>query len=537
VTQASRIAKKSSAAGMAGWIAQVSLDTRLVILLCAAALGLRVLALGGIATDYDEGVYWQSLRALSNGHPLYTSIFYSQPPFFLLSLYPLYRFFALFSGQTLPAARLAIAVYSMLGLIAMYVAARMIGGRLVGLLALALLALDPFYLKESYTLQAEAPALAWQLLALALVVAAVHAPRGARRRLLVFGGGMALMLGILVKLFDVFLLVPVILYLLTPVAAYIEVYREKNHSLRFRRHGTFMPAITPVLLDSGWLLAGAVLAFLLVMLPFVGSWGTLFDQVVRYHLAASQNAGRSLLYNVVLLLQAPMEYPLIILALVSVLVGLDRRTWILIPPLLWFLACLAFLLRQQPLFDHDRLLLVPPLVLLASLIGYHFRSAFSGAPRSSPNLATLAPPEQVLMALTACVLLVSVLISVVGAHQDAVRPLPQLSVEMSSALRAATLPQDLVASDDQYIAGLADRDVPPQLVDTSQVRIRSGYLTASKLEAIITQLDVRVILFASGRFNLIPGFSSWVAANYTKIADFGDGHALYMKEPQGLQAA
>jgi hypothetical protein len=104
---------------------------------------------------------------------------------------------------------------------------------------------------------------------------------------------------------------------------------------------------------------------------------------------------------------------------------------------------------------------------------------------------------------------------------------------MASALRAATLPQDLVATDDQYVAGLADREVPPQLVDTSMVRIVSGYLTASQLESIITQLDVRVILFASGRFYLIPGFSAWVEANYTKIADFGDGNALYTKAPQG----
>src|SRR5690348_1154249 len=40
--------------------------------------------------SYDEGVYWQSLRAMSAGHALYRDIFYSQPPFFLLSIYPFY---------------------------------------------------------------------------------------------------------------------------------------------------------------------------------------------------------------------------------------------------------------------------------------------------------------------------------------------------------------------------------------------------------------------------------------------------------------
>ena len=146
-------------------------------------------------------------------------------------------------------------------------------------------------------------------------------------------------------------------------------------------------------------------------------------------------------------------------------------------------------------------------------------------------------PDQVNLLVTAGVLLVSLLIGGVAAHRDAVRPLPQVSVEMASALQAATLPSDLVATDDQYIAGLANRDVPPELVDTSMVRIVSGYLTAPEMEAVIAKYDIRVILFASGRFYLVPGFASWVQANYTEIAQFGNGDALYMKEPHTPQTA
>ena len=35
--------------------------------------------------SYDEGVYWQSLRAMLAGESLYHTIFYSQPPMFLFS--------------------------------------------------------------------------------------------------------------------------------------------------------------------------------------------------------------------------------------------------------------------------------------------------------------------------------------------------------------------------------------------------------------------------------------------------------------------
>jgi hypothetical protein len=30
--------------------------------------------------DYDEGIYWLSLRSMREGHPLFTSIYSSQPP-------------------------------------------------------------------------------------------------------------------------------------------------------------------------------------------------------------------------------------------------------------------------------------------------------------------------------------------------------------------------------------------------------------------------------------------------------------------------
>ncbi|MGZ3675622.1 MAG: hypothetical protein ACXVCO_15055, partial [Ktedonobacterales bacterium] len=105
--------------------------------------------------------------------------------------------------------------------------------------------------------------------------------------------------------------------------------------------------------------------------------------------------------------------------------------------------------------------------------------------------------------------------------------------EMALVLRTETLPQDQVVTDDQYIAGVADRTVPPQLVDTSQVRIASGYLTAQQLESIITRADARVILFASGRFDGVPGFREWVRENYIQVADFGGGRALYIRQPSG----
>ncbi len=97
---------------------------------------------------YDEGVYWQSLRAMAAGHTLYQQVFYSQPPFFLLSTYPI---FALF-GNTLWSARFGIALVSLLGLPGALLMGKALSGRSGAIVAMLLLVLDPLYCPLLYSL-------------------------------------------------------------------------------------------------------------------------------------------------------------------------------------------------------------------------------------------------------------------------------------------------------------------------------------------------------------------------------------------------
>ncbi len=99
-----------------------SVESRLAALLALVSLILILWPLNGLERDYDEGVYWQSLRAMASGHPLFTSVFSSQPPFFLVSLYPFYMLF----GQSIAAARFGIAVFAIIGVVAMYWLGRML---------------------------------------------------------------------------------------------------------------------------------------------------------------------------------------------------------------------------------------------------------------------------------------------------------------------------------------------------------------------------------------------------------------------------
>lgn len=528
-------------------IRSLSFTARAAILICAIAAVVRLLSLGGFSTDYDEGVYWQSLRAMSHGHPLFTSVFSSQPPFFLLAIYPFYMGF----GQTLAAARLGIAFWSLVGIVGIYFAGRALAGRWCGLLACLLLAADPLYLHESHTLQAEAPSIALLILCVAFAALAMRGT-GRSRHVLAALSGVALSLGILTKLWDVVAIVPAALFLTQPIWAAL-AYRDGR--LRRPKLGALLAGIRASLPDIGLLVAGLLVAFTAVLLPFAGSWGALYDQVVRFHVAAGGAASLGLRHNLGLLAKDGNAYPIALVALAAIALAVWRRAWIVAPVLLLLLASIVLLLRQQPLLNHHFALLAPSLALLAGFILPLAKGPLgqpaSGRPMPRPYVA--AKRERLSQRLTqvarelglirgtlargavalAALAVVACGVLSAGEVRAANQPIPDAQARMAIALEEQTTPDDLIASDDQYIAGLADRDVLPQLVDTSQVRVASGYLTAAQLESLITTTDTRVILFASGRFDLVPGFRQWVEQHYTKVADFGDGHALYMKLATG----
>ena len=533
--------KNTATWSVARWLNTRSPQARLLGLICLVSLFLRLWPIGSYSTEYDEGVYWQSLRTLAEGHTLFGQIFSSQPPFFLLCLYPFYLLF----GQTLVAARLAVAVYSLVGLVALYFAARAIAGRWVGVVAATLLAADPLYLQESHTLQAEVPALIFEIACVAFAVTATR-HMGRQRHLLACLSGVMLGLGVMTKLFDVVALVPAALYLAQPI--YLPFADDAGRLRRPTRQAIVAQARI-ALPDLGLFAAGALVACALVLVPFAGHLGDLYDQVVRFHVAAGHAVNRGLVYNLKMMLYVQPsglpfghlfgEYPLMVLALAAAALGIWRRAWQIVPPVLWAALSLALLIQQQPLFDHHRVLLSPPLALLAALA---FPLAVGTLPETTTMTSRLMPKHRTPFAspgvariVVACVVLATLasLSSSVLEVRNAAQPIPDAQRQMASALRAETLPSDQIVTDDQYIAGLAGRTVVPQLVDTSQVRIASGYLTAQQLESIIKKSGARVILFASGRFDALPGFREWVRENYSQAVDFGSGHALYLKQPNG----
>jgi 4-amino-4-deoxy-L-arabinose transferase-like glycosyltransferase len=446
----------------------------------ALALLMRLPLLTGGQIDYDEGVYWQSLRALVAGHRLFGEIYSSQPPGFLLLILP---FFSLL-GQTLIAARIGVLVFSLAGLLAVYRIGSLLADRRVALLAMTLLALDPISLRESVALQADGPAIALALISLALALQARS--RGLRSVLLPFAAGALLALGVLVKPLAAAAGPPLLLALMMSAVP-----------ARDRLRGLALAA------------SGGVVATAAILLPFRTDWGPMWEQAVRLHLVA-----RGATVGGLDLFTAETELPLLALALAGLIVCFRRAPRLLALAGFWA-ACSALMLAvQRPIWPHHLLALSAPAALLA------------GGLALLPRLRNLdARPVAVLGAvLVAAGVGSTALVYDQETPNDTMRP-------AVARLQAATSPSQLVITDDQYLAALADRNTPPQLVDTSMVRVASGDLTSRSVEAIAAQSGTHAFLFSyysASRLMGLPDLKTWVVSQFPHRVQLDRERVLYL---------
>jgi 4-amino-4-deoxy-L-arabinose transferase-like glycosyltransferase len=505
-------------------------ETRALLAVCAGALLLHLWPLQALSTNYDEGMYWSTLRAMTAGFARYTPIFHSQPPVFLASVYPLYLFFS----QTLPAARIATLLFALVAIVAGYFVGRALGGRWAGVATAALLAFSPLFLGTTCILLPFAPALALGLIGLACALAA-PARTGQRRRWLALASGIALSLMALTTFPAALTLLPALLYLAAPMFTSMI---SRDGRVRMPQRDWLQVGAQEAAPDLLWFVVGALGAAILALAPFVTRLPELWNQIALVPLEASRALDRGAGANLADLIAVVRNQGLIWLALAALValgLGAWRRAWTLLPLTLWLLAVVVYLLAHHPFEASDAVWLVAPLAalggqgiaLLAARTSNRSGRIKSANVRQSPALVTYG----VLIALGLTLFTGAWISAVDNLHATAATS--DVRILMAYTLATRTLPDDLVVTDDPYVAGLAGRVITPEVVDTSRVRVAAGALKTQQLEVIITRTDTRTILFAGGEFDALPGFRAWTEANFTLAEDFGDGRALYLKQATG----
>ena len=486
-----------------------------VLALIVISIGMRLYHLG-LPFDrdgYDEGVYWQTLRSMSAGNILYQQIFYSQPPFFILSTFPGYILF----GSSFWSARLGIALVSLLGLLGAFLLGKVLSGRLGAIAAMLLLIVNPLYLTQSQTIQAEVSSTALSLLSIGLAYLYWEHPEGTRGLFYAALTGIAITLSILCKLLSVSVFVPIALLI---VARLWQIWHKQP--------GTRLIGLLPILVG----ITTCIVTFVVFLLPFSGSYQAMLQDVITFHSTAAQIDSRSQQANLSTL-QNALTSLLTLTAFFGMLAALLRRDWRVVPLIAWFFATLYLLWHQVPLFQHHLIALTPPLIAL-TVIGIGNQSLQSK--ETASNVMPKVTPYFTWIAIT--LIITTALFNIQQdrlyyrtAMAKSASEFTQLESKVAADLRLATNPNQLVVTDAQFIAGLADRTTPPALVDTSAVRITSNYLTLSQLESATSQPQVHAVLFFTGRFYLsnVAGYHAWVAQHFHLLHNYGAGRELWVR--------
>src|SRR5437764_28527 len=312
-----------------------------VLALIVIAIGMRLYHLDFPfdRDGYDEGVYWQTLRSISAGNTLYQQIFYSQPPFFMLSTIPGYILF----GSSLWSARLGIALISLLGLLGAFLFGKALSGRLGAVAALLLAVVDPLYLAQSQTIQAEASSAAFSFLAMGLALFWWKYPSGKRGLLLAVLTGVTVALSILSKLLGVALLIPIGMLMLTRLW-------QTSVGAGLRRERTRLQTSAPTKLMNSYIaIAAGILAFLLttilVMLPFLGSFQAMVASVITFHTDAASMLSNNPQFSQsgnLLKVESALTTLLALTALYGPAAASLRQDWRVLPLLGWLLATAFF---------------------------------------------------------------------------------------------------------------------------------------------------------------------------------------------------
>lgn len=475
--------------------------------------------------SYDEGVYWQSLRAMLEGQGLYHSIFYSQPPVFLLSTFP---GFALFGG-TLLGARLSIALISLAGFLGVYLLGKELAGRAGILVAILLLLVSPLYLAESQTIQAEAASVAFTLLATGLAFLWWRQPDGWRGICWAALTAIALALSILSKLLCITTVIPIAWLMVA------RIWQMRRGDARV----TIMSWL-PILIG----VAAAFLTVALVLLPFASSFSELWSGVITFHDAAMHTETCNLGVNywklppydpgTNFLKMTPQLFSFLSLPVCyGIFAAFLRKDWRVYPLLTWLLVTIFLLWRQNPLFLHHLIVLIPPFIALAAL-GFV-------SPPASTKLLSSEKGRRLAPWLTGLCLVMLLAATVGGFVQEglyynmsALRssdPVTQVDLRAAADLHQAISADQWVVTDGQFIAGLADRNTPPSLVDTSIVRFCTGYLTPTQLEQTASNPRVHAILFYTDRFRLpdLASFHGWVTQHFHLLRTYNAGQELWVR--------
>jgi len=455
----------------------------LCLVLCYCAYKLRSYQ----STEYDEGVYLTTFKSVQDGFPLYQSTFFSQPPGFFTTTFPLYSLL----GSTLQAARLAVFFYSIIGLLAILWIGWEFGSVAFSFVAMGVLYLIPIYTVQIMTFHADSLPATFSTLA----VASLLRFRNSKQRRWIGLSALFTALAVLIKV-DVSTFPALFLILLAAC-----------YSFRApKKIGRLLEAMA----IFGIVFGLALIAF---ALPF--GLNTVVSNVISLRVEAASASPQDPTLFWQFLQTSPLLIGLLIAGgMLTVIVALREKAarFPLLVLLAWVMATLAILLLYHPLMPHHLVLLAVPVTLL-------FSFALTQLLNSIPSpLRRLVP---VAISLFLAVVLGQRVSSSLLPQNGIPTPLESEGIQLADTY---TQPGDFIVSDDGIVTGLSNRPTPPDLTDISYVRLGTGSLNSREFKMYLKTYKPKLILAWADRLTYLQNFDMILQDDHYQLIDTIDSH-------------
>ncbi len=430
--------------------------------------------------DNDEGIYLTSFLLVNKGRPAYKETFFSQPPGFLLSIYPGFVLF----GKTLQSARLTVGLWSLIGLLAIMWISFELKNKWTGLLSISLLFLIPSYYNQTLTFQSDILISTFSLLSMASLIRFSKFRRLFWFILSVLFINLAFWTKLDITFFPTFIL---ILFLL---------FKEKKISIS----NIINLILVFLTISLGF--------FLIFILPF-GIKEVFNDSILLRFQAITSSQPVLILFDY---LKKDALLSLIILG--SLFLSLLKRNFIKYPLNIiftWAIFVLIIFIFYRPLFPHHLAILTVPMVLLFSqLIVYRFKNK-----------------KLYRFIILACFIIafISRIFISISTSSKLISDQQQKAIDI---IKEYSNIDDVIISDEEILTGLSGRLPPPALSDISQVRINSNNLSAEEFKQIIAFNKPKLIIPWNGRLESIRNFKD-ILNNYRLLTKISGSKNIYIR--------
>jgi hypothetical protein len=455
----------------------------------------RLRVLDTFPLSYDEGIHLILARLWAAGHTPYAEIFVSYPPSFMWSLGVPWQLF-----NQAGAVQVLMMTYALAGVLAVVYLGSAYNSRLAGLVAGLLLSFAPAYFIASFTIMTEVPSISMAVVAIAF--AEKYRRSGSIGWIAL--AGITLAFGLSLKVLPAY------------AAPYIVLVIISRHLVVDNGTGIgqhLRASKWPLLRDMAVLAVSFLLAFLIPVFFF--DLSSLYEQVVRMRLVSRDtqlNPFESNSEDIVdFLFGNPGITALALYGLVFVVAQGLRKYWLLA---VWFSLVWISMVVQVPLRPKHLPIFLPVLVIFAGFAVNHMLIFLKQVRLAGVSLRSITLLFTILVIAAMVVWRVPHVIAENNGQTLVVKENEERLNAVEFIDRVA-LPDDCVIADNPVFLYQTRRLPPPELSETSQTRIDTGYLTLPDVIGSIQTHKCHIVAVVSPRFGeSIPGLREWLADNY-----------------------